>query len=63
MKESDIEKLGFAGQLASEFSSRMAGSEGGSELTKLLWLIQRDFLEVMTVQCAVDTVCCGACVL
>ena len=51
MKESDIEKLAFAGQLASEFSSRMAGCEGGSELTKLLWLIQRDFLEVMTVQC------------
>jgi len=50
VKESDIAKLSFAAQLAQEFYKRQQGRTTHFELTSLLWLIQRDFLEGKTVK-------------
>ncbi|CAL5219282.1 g1085 [Coccomyxa viridis] len=54
VRESDVEKLSFAVQLAEGF---YAASQGGAqqvrapvEAPNMLWLIQRDFLEGKTVQ-------------
>lgn len=49
IKEADIEKLSFAGQLADVFYADATGSEAAAapallEPAALLWLIQRDFL-------------------
>ena len=54
VKESDIEKLSFAAQLADEFYKRDAGRDKSVQLANLLWLIQRDFLEGKTVKQLVD---------
>ena len=54
VKESDIEKLSFASQLAEEFYQRQQGRGSTLQLATLLWLIQRDFLEGKTVKQLVD---------
>ncbi|CAI5965982.1 unnamed protein product [Closterium sp. NIES-65] len=50
VKEADIAKLSFAVELAEEFYGRVKGRDEVFTPAKLLWLIQRDFLEGKTVQ-------------
>ncbi|KAK9834025.1 hypothetical protein WJX81_004222 [Elliptochloris bilobata] len=50
IRESDIEKLSFAVQLAEGFYADAQGAAAGAvEPANMLWLIQRDFLEGKTV--------------
>eukprot|EP00850_Spirogloea_muscicola_P005528 SM000025S08423 [mRNA] locus=s25:657110:662613:- [translate_table: standard] len=53
VREADIAKLSFAVELAEEFYGRF-GRDSIFQPAKLLWLIQRDFLEGKTVQQMVD---------
>ncbi|BBN11348.1 hypothetical protein MPTK1_5g11130 [Marchantia polymorpha subsp. ruderalis] len=53
VREADIGKLSFAVQLAEEFYGRY-GRESALQPAKLVWLIQRDFLEGKSVQQMVD---------
>ncbi|KAK9908714.1 hypothetical protein WJX75_001863 [Coccomyxa subellipsoidea] len=53
VRESDVEKLSFAVQLAKGFYASSQGTGAGKapvEAPNMLWLIQRDFLEGKTVQ-------------
>lgn len=61
VRETDIEKLAFAAELAGEFYARASGGRGSQQATtaaaaqplqpaNLLWLIQRDFLRGSSVQ-------------
>ncbi|EFJ35720.1 hypothetical protein SELMODRAFT_438593 [Selaginella moellendorffii] len=50
VREADISKLSFAVELGEEFYGRVKGHAASFEPSKLLWLIQRDFLEGKTVQ-------------
>ncbi|KAJ7558218.1 hypothetical protein O6H91_04G029100 [Diphasiastrum complanatum] len=50
VREADIGKLSFAVELAEEFFGRVKGHENTLEPARLLWLIQRDFLEGNSVQ-------------
>ena len=54
VREADIEKLSFAVDLAQEFHFRVEGQDSMFLPAKLLWLIQRDFLQGKTVQEMVD---------
>lgn len=54
VKEADIAKLSFAVELAEEFYGRVKGRDSMFEPARLLWLIQRDFLEGITVKQMVD---------
>ncbi|KAK7277594.1 hypothetical protein RJT34_22609 [Clitoria ternatea] len=48
--EADIARLSFAVELAEEFYGRVKGQGVAFEPAKLLWLIQRDFLQGKSVQ-------------
>ncbi|KAF5727039.1 guanylate-binding protein 4 isoform X1 [Tripterygium wilfordii] len=50
IREADISRLSFAVELAEEFYGRFAGKDVAFKPAKLLWLIQRDFLQGNTVQ-------------
>lgn len=50
IREADISRLSFAVELAEEFYGRVKGQDVAFEPAKLLWLIQRDFLQGKTVQ-------------
>ncbi|GMH30846.1 hypothetical protein Nepgr_032689 [Nepenthes gracilis] len=53
VREADISRLSFAVELAEEFYGRLAslcGQDVAFEPAKLLWLIQRDFLQGKSVQ-------------
>lgn len=50
VREADISRLSFAVELAQEFYGRVKGRDIAFQPAKLLWLIQRDFLEGKTVQ-------------
>lgn len=50
IREADISRLSFAVELAEEFYGRVKGQEIAFEPAKLLWLIQRDFLQGKSVQ-------------
>ncbi|KAL3517630.1 hypothetical protein ACH5RR_020219 [Cinchona calisaya] len=51
IREADISRLSFAVELAEEFYGRYAiGQDVAFEPAKLLWLIQRDFLQGKSVQ-------------
>ncbi|GAB2298279.1 hypothetical protein Dimus_032349 [Dionaea muscipula] len=50
IREADISRLSFAVELAEEFYGRVKGEEHAFEPAKLLWLIQRDFLQGKSVQ-------------
>ncbi|KAL4200078.1 hypothetical protein AMTRI_Chr03g54600 [Amborella trichopoda] len=50
IREADISRLSFAVELAEEFYGRVKGQDVAFEPAKLLWLIQRDFLEGKSVQ-------------
>ncbi|GJM96911.1 hypothetical protein PR202_ga13786 [Eleusine coracana subsp. coracana] len=52
VREADISRLSFAVEIAEEFYGRFAdlGQETAFEPAKLLWLIQRDFLQGKSVQ-------------
>ncbi|XBH73675.1 hypothetical protein VPH35_100746 [Triticum aestivum] len=54
IREADISRLSFAVELAEEFYGRVKGQDVAFEPAKLLWLIQRDFLEGKSVQQMVD---------
>ncbi|EPS65605.1 hypothetical protein M569_09172, partial [Genlisea aurea] len=56
IREADISRLSFAVELAEEFYGRFftPGQDVAFEPAKLLWLIQRDFLEGKSVQEMVD---------
>ena len=57
LRESDVEKLSFATQLAGSLFSSSAGSSGSKnslEPGSMLWLIQRDFLGGASPQAALD---------
>ncbi|KAJ8513040.1 hypothetical protein OPV22_003474 [Ensete ventricosum] len=54
VREADISRLSFAVEIADEFYARMKGKEVAFKPAKLLWLIQRDFLEGCSVQEMVD---------
>ncbi|CAL9088443.1 unnamed protein product [Musa textilis] len=54
VREADISRLSFAVEIADEFYARMKGKEVAFEPAKLLWLIQRDFLQGCSVQETVD---------
>ncbi|KAL0459465.1 UNVERIFIED_CONTAM: Guanylate-binding protein 4 [Sesamum latifolium] len=53
IREADISRLSFAVELAEEFYGRF-GEDVAFEPAKLLWLIQRDFLQGKSVQEMVD---------
>ncbi|KAG5567521.1 hypothetical protein RHGRI_002907 [Rhododendron griersonianum] len=53
IREADISRLSFAVELAEEFYGR-SGRDIAFEPAKLLWLIQRDFLQGKSVQEMVD---------
>ncbi|KAL2238814.1 UNVERIFIED_CONTAM: Guanylate-binding protein 4 [Sesamum indicum] len=53
IREADISRLSFAVELAEEFYGRF-GQDVAFEPAKLLWLIQRDFLQGKSVQEMVD---------
>ncbi|KAL0371243.1 UNVERIFIED_CONTAM: hypothetical protein Sangu_0442400 [Sesamum angustifolium] len=53
IREADISRLSFAVELAEEFYGRY-GQDVAFEPAKLLWLIQRDFLQGKSVQEMVD---------
>ncbi|CAA6653677.1 unnamed protein product [Spirodela intermedia] len=50
VREADISRLSFAVELAEEFYGRVKGQDVAFEPAKLLWLIQRDFLQGKSVQ-------------
>ncbi|KAI4301177.1 hypothetical protein L6164_034483 [Bauhinia variegata] len=50
IREADISRLSFAVELAEEFYGRVKGQDVAFEPSKLLWLIQRDFLQGKSVQ-------------
>lgn len=50
VREADISRLSFAVELAEEFYGRVKGEDVAFEPSKLLWLIQRDFLQGKSVQ-------------
>ncbi|GLJ33056.1 hypothetical protein SUGI_0665280 [Cryptomeria japonica] len=50
VREADISRLSFAVELAQEFYGRVKGRDIAFQPAKLLWLIQRDFLEGKSVQ-------------
>ncbi|KMZ56062.1 Guanylate-binding-like protein [Zostera marina] len=50
IREADISRLSFAVELAEEFYGRVKGQDLAFEPAKLLWLIQRDFLQGKSVQ-------------
>ncbi|XP_047329279.1 guanylate-binding protein 4-like [Impatiens glandulifera] len=50
IREADISRLSFAVELAEEFYGRVQGKDVAFEPAKLLWLIQRDFLQGKSVQ-------------
>lgn len=50
IREADISRLSFAVELAEEFYGRVKGRDVAFEPAKLLWLIQRDFLQGKSVQ-------------
>ncbi|KAM1475075.1 hypothetical protein ACFX2I_031015 [Malus domestica] len=50
IREADIARLSFAVELGEEFYGRSAGQDVAFEPAKLLWLIQRDFLQGKSVQ-------------
>ncbi|CAN0886761.1 Guanylate-binding protein 4 [Linum grandiflorum] len=50
IREADISRLSFAVELAEEFYGRVKGEDVAFEPAKLLWLIQRDFLQGKSVQ-------------
>ncbi|KAG8663359.1 guanylate-binding protein 4 [Manihot esculenta] len=50
IREADISRLSFAVELAEEFYGRVKGQGVAFEPAKLLWLIQRDFLQGKSVQ-------------
>ncbi|KAJ1288019.1 hypothetical protein BS78_02G056100 [Paspalum vaginatum] len=54
IREADISRLSFAVEIAEEFYGRVKGQDVAFEPAKLLWLIQRDFLEGKSVQQMVD---------
>jgi hypothetical protein len=54
IREADISRLSFAVELAEEFYGRVKGEDVAFEPSKLLWLIQRDFLQGKSVKQMVD---------
>ncbi|CAL5357447.1 unnamed protein product [Camellia sinensis] len=54
IREADISRLSFAVELAEEFYGRLQGQDIAFEPAKLLWLIQRDFLQGKSVKEMVD---------
>ncbi|KAL5209371.1 hypothetical protein ABZP36_004994 [Zizania latifolia] len=50
VREADISRLSFAVEIAEEFYGRVKGQDIAFEPAKLLWLIQRDFLQGKSVQ-------------
>ncbi|KAH9785614.1 GB1/RHD3-type G domain-containing protein [Citrus sinensis] len=50
IREADISRLSFAVELAEEFYGRVKGQDVAFEPAKLVWLIQRDFLQGKSVQ-------------
>ncbi|KAK8961907.1 hypothetical protein KSP40_PGU005221 [Platanthera guangdongensis] len=50
IREADISRLSFAVEIAEEFYGRLDGQDVAFEPAKLLWLIQRDFLQGKSVQ-------------
>ncbi|KAL5702149.1 hypothetical protein ACHQM5_027399 [Ranunculus cassubicifolius] len=50
IREADISRLSFAVELAEEFYGSFQGQDVAFEPAKLLWLIQRDFLQGKSVQ-------------
>ncbi|PWA63037.1 guanylate-binding family protein [Artemisia annua] len=54
IREADISRLSFAVELAEEFYGRVQGQDVAFEPAKLLWLIQRDFLQGKSVKQMVD---------
>lgn len=54
IREADISRLSFAVEIAEEFYGRVKGQDVAFEPAKLLWLIQRDFLQGKSVQEMVD---------
>ncbi|GAV81034.1 GBP domain-containing protein/GBP_C domain-containing protein [Cephalotus follicularis] len=54
IREADISRLSFAVELAEEFYGRVKGQDVAFVPAKLLWLIQRDFLQGKSVQEMVD---------
>ncbi|MED6182082.1 hypothetical protein PIB30_025319 [Stylosanthes scabra] len=54
IREADISRLSFAVELAEEFYGRVKGQDVAFEPAKLLWLIQRDFLQGKSVQQMVE---------
>ncbi|WVZ62138.1 hypothetical protein U9M48_011918 [Paspalum notatum var. saurae] len=54
IREADISRLSFAVEIAEEFYGRVKGQDVAFEPAKLLWLIQRDFLEGKSVKQMVD---------
>ncbi|CAM0151145.1 unnamed protein product [Urochloa decumbens] len=54
IREADISRLSFAVEIAEEFYGRVKGQDVAFEPAKLLWLIQRDFLQGKSVQQMVD---------
>ncbi|KAL5712466.1 hypothetical protein ACHQM5_014638 [Ranunculus cassubicifolius] len=49
IREADISRLSFAVELAEEFYGRVKGQDVAFEPAKLVWLIQRDFLQGKSV--------------
>lgn len=54
IREADISRLSFAVEIAEEFYGRVKGQDVAFQPAKLLWLIQRDFLQGKSVQEMVD---------
>ncbi|KAI3829718.1 hypothetical protein L1987_03846 [Smallanthus sonchifolius] len=54
VREADISRLSFAVELAEEFYGRVKGQDVAFVPAKLLWLIQRDFLQGKSVKEMVD---------
>ncbi|KAJ6822537.1 guanylate-binding protein 4 isoform X2 [Iris pallida] len=50
IREADISRLSFAVEIAEEFYGRVKGQDVAFQPAKLLWLIQRDFLQGKSVQ-------------
>ncbi|XP_042387309.1 guanylate-binding protein 4-like [Zingiber officinale] len=50
IREADVSRLSFAIEIAEEFYGRVKGQDVAFEPAKLLWLIQRDFLQGKSVQ-------------
>ncbi|XP_020256134.1 guanylate-binding protein 4 isoform X3 [Asparagus officinalis] len=50
IREADISRLSFAVEIAEEFYGRVKGQDIAFQPAKLVWLIQRDFLQGKSVQ-------------